>query len=95
MAQTWNTDNMIRELISFYRTPSASKRGELRQFYTIGHGLNAHAQLLHGGVIATILDSALSNVVGQDRGTSSVCTAQFNVAYRAPVKTPGTIMARS
>jgi acyl-coenzyme A thioesterase PaaI-like protein len=38
-------------------------RGEIRRFYTFGTGLNAHPNLLHGGVIACILDSTMGNAL--------------------------------
>jgi acyl-coenzyme A thioesterase PaaI-like protein len=98
MAKTWNTDNTIRELLSFYKAPTSTSRGEVRRFYTFGDGLNAHPSLLHGGVIATILDSTLGNIIGQEfkeRIKGPTYTAQLNVAYKKPVSTPGTITAQS
>jgi acyl-coenzyme A thioesterase PaaI-like protein len=97
MAKTWNTDDTICELISFYKAPTSTSRGEIRRFYTFGNGLNAHPSLLHGGVIATILDSTLGNVIRQeieDKTKGPTYTAQLNVAYKSPVKTPGTIMTQ-
>ena len=114
MAGTWNTDSTISNLLSFYR-PSAPgvksttehTRAEVRRLYTFGSGLNAHPDLLHGGVIACILDSTMGNVIGMamsdiDTGEQNlgakggnVFTAQLNVSYKAPVRTPGTVLARS
>lgn len=97
MDKTWNTDDTIRENLSFYKPSTAMSRGEIRRFYSFGNGLNAHPSLLHGGVIATILDSTLGHVIRQeveDQGTGPAYTAQLNVAYKIPVKTPGTIMSQ-
>lgn len=97
MAKTWNTHDTIREILSFYKPSTPTSRGEIRRFYTFGNGLNAHPSLLHGGVIATILDSTLGNVIRQemqDEAQGPTYTAQLNVAYMIPVKTPGTIMAQ-
>lgn len=94
MAKTWNTDDTIRELLSFYKAPTATSRGEIRRFYTVGNGLNAHPSLLHGGVIATILDGTLGNVIQRELEGRVAYTAQLNVAYKNPVKTPGTIMSQ-
>jgi acyl-coenzyme A thioesterase PaaI-like protein len=97
MAKTWNTDDTITELLSFYKAPSPTSRGEIRRFYTFGDGMNAHPNLLHGGVIATILDSTLGNVIRQEvegMVKGPMYTAQLNVAYKSPVKTPGTIMSQ-
>ncbi|TID23150.1 gb [Venturia nashicola] len=97
MGKTWNTDDTVREVLSFYKAPTSTSRGEIRRFYTFGNGLNAHPSFLHGGVIATILDSTLGNVIKQgreDKIQGPAYTAQLNVAYKSPVKTPGTIMSQ-
>lgn len=47
--------------------------------------------------MATILDSTLGNIIRQeveDKGKGPTYTAQLNVAYKSPVKTPGTIMSQ-
>ncbi|KAF2429974.1 Thioesterase/thiol ester dehydrase-isomerase [Tothia fuscella] len=100
--KTWHTDDTIKELLSTYRQPSRNSideevRGEVRRFYTFGKGLNAHPGLLHGGVIATLLDSTLGSAVGMSDpdGGRTMFTVQLNVAYRNPVRTPGTIMITS
>jgi acyl-coenzyme A thioesterase PaaI-like protein len=96
MAQTWNTPETIPSLLSFYRAPSPSKRGEVRRFYTFGAGMSAHPGLLHGGVVATILDSTMGNSIGQEiRTKGPTFTVQLNVTYKNPIKLPGTIMVRS
>lgn len=97
MDKTWSTDDTIRENLSFYKSSTARSRGEVRRFYTVGNGLNAHPGLLHGGVIATIVDSTLGHVIRlvvEDQGRGPAYTAQLNVAYKSPVKTPGTIMSQ-
>jgi len=98
MAETWNTDQTIQELLSMYRAPDDSKgqAGEVRRFYTFGTGMNAHPNLLHGGVIAAILDSTMGNVIGQTVPQHHPAfTVALNVSYKKPVPTPGTVMARS
>jgi acyl-coenzyme A thioesterase PaaI-like protein len=40
------------------------KRLEVRRFYVFGPDLNAHPDLLHGGVVSCILDSGLGGAVG-------------------------------
>ncbi len=106
MGGTWNTDATIAHLLSLYREPSSSNpeqlaldtqtRAEVRRFYTFGSGLNAHPDLLHGGVIACILDSTMGNVIGLALpGNDNTFTAQLNTRYEKPVRTPGTVMARA
>jgi acyl-coenzyme A thioesterase PaaI-like protein len=112
MAGTFNTDNTIAHLLSFFRPPletsnkdtfplDPNTRAEVRRFYTFGSGLNAHPDLLHGGIIATVLDSTLGNVIGfaipdvVDEAKGNMFTVQLNVRYQKPVVTPGTVMVRS
>jgi acyl-coenzyme A thioesterase PaaI-like protein len=93
MAETWNTPSTIPALLSFYRPSSATKRGEVRRFYTFGSGMSAHPGLLHGGVVATILDSTMGNIIGQEKLVNSpTFTVQLNVKYENPIETPGTVM---
>lgn len=110
MAKTWNTPETITELLSFYR-PSKSpaslfsfpqsemERAEVRRFYTFGGDLNAHPDLLHGGVISCLLDSSLGGAIGlalqETAVTNPMFTVQLNVTYKKPVRTPGTVMVRS
>lgn len=96
--ETWNTEKTITHLITTYRPADGEtgRDGELRRFYTFGTGLNAHPNLLHGGVIATILDSAMGNVVHQQiRPKGSTFTVQLNITYKKPVSTPGSVLVRS
>lgn len=98
MAETWNTERTISHLLSMYRPPSATTgpAGELRRFYTFGEAMNAHPNLLHGGVIATILDSSMGNVVGQQMPElHPTFTVALNITYKKPISTPGTVMVRS
>ena len=110
MGGTWNTDATIAHLLSLYRKPAstftntdtqqldsdATTRAEVRRFYTFGSGLNAHPDLLHGGVIACILDSTMGNVIGLSLPRNdNTFTAQLNTRYEKPVRTPGTVMARA
>jgi hypothetical protein len=98
--RTWNSDDTIVELLSTYRAPTTDPngevlRGEVRRFYSFGKGLNAHPGLLHGGVIATLLDSTLGSAVAMANPREMLFTAQLNVAYMHPVSTPGTVLVRS
>lgn len=112
--ETWNTEKTITHLITMYRPGPPSPSGlqpplvtenadgdapaELRRFYTFGTGLNAHPNLLHGGVIATILDSAMGNVIWQaiqPRSKAPTFTVNLNITYKKPVSTPGSVMVRA
>lgn len=105
--KTWNSPDTIQQLLSFYRPSTAPDlplsqqgedvRGEVRRFYTFGSDLNAHPDLLHGGVIATILDSSLGTAIGCafPTGGGGMFTVQPNVSYKKPVRTPGTARVRA
>lgn len=112
MGKTWNTPTTIKHLLSLYRheltatgpsiplgEQTPEERAEVRRFYTFGEDLNAHPDLLHGGVIGCVLDSTLGNAIGLAsrlrRYNGPMFTVQLNVTYKKPVRTPGTIMARS
>ena len=102
MGKTWSTPTTIPHLASFYKRSEGSSPlepdVEVRRFYTLGGDLNAHPNLLHGGVIGCILDSTLGAAVGiGSRGVNmtSMYTVQLNVKYEKPVRTPGTICARA
>ena len=109
MAGTFNTPETIAHLLSFFRAPPSrslnddvSTRAEVRRFYTFGTGLNAHANLLHGGIIACLIDSTMSNMAGlalqSMHGLDSretVFTVQLNTKDEKPVRTPGTVMVRA
>jgi uncharacterized protein (TIGR00369 family) len=106
--KTWNTPETIPHLISFFRPANGvsqerlteSNRGELRRFYTFGTDLNAHTGFLHGGVVAALLDSAVSNFCALHSGLTkesggTVFTLQLNISFKKPVPTPGTAMLRA
>lgn len=117
--KTWKTAETIVDLLSLYRPPSSTKpaetldeatRGEVRRFYTFGTDLNAHPDILHGGVVATILDSSLGHAVGMHLSSISsssssgsgglkeqdgMFTVQLNISYKSPVRTPGSVRVRA
>ncbi|KAF2215558.1 hypothetical protein CERZMDRAFT_93964 [Cercospora zeae-maydis SCOH1-5] len=114
MGKTWNTEATIGQLLTLFRPPKnynsnanseslvvspESERGEMRRFYTFGGDLNAHPDLLHGGVIGCILDSSLGGAIGMTlariEGGAPSFTVQLNITFKAAVKTPGTVMVRS
>lgn len=75
---------------------NTEQTGQVRRFYTFGSGLNAHANLLHGGVIACILDSTMGGIVGQQRPELfPFFTVKLDVTYKKAVPTPGTVLVRS
>ncbi|KAL5364830.1 HotDog domain-containing protein [Aspergillus floccosus] len=70
-------------------------------FVQLGTGLNGFTDTVHGGVLASLVDEALSTCVEAVRqqvaGQSKVklFTANLNVSYRAPVYTPAVILIKT
>lgn len=67
-------------------------------------GLSGHPNTAHGGVVATLIDEAMSHTVeahllagsNTDPGErGGIYTAQLNLRYRKPVYTPGLLVLRS
>jgi len=58
---------------------------EVRAFFDCPDALEGYAGVLHGGVIASLIDGAMTNCLFV-RGVSAV-TAELTVRYRAPVNT--------
>lgn len=113
-AETLKTPRTLRSCISFYQKPKvdAEKIEECSTLFTVGDGLNGHSNIMHGGIVASILDEAmgilqtvnierehlLSVGKGQAQGELAphglgTFTVYLNIRYRAPVRTPGNLVA--
>ncbi|KAG2414852.1 hypothetical protein HFD88_006040 [Aspergillus terreus] len=70
-------------------------------FVQLGTGLNGFTDTVHGGVLAALVDEALSTCVEavrqRDAGESKakLFTANLNVSYRAPVYSPAVILVKT
>ncbi|USW53692.1 Putative Thioesterase domain, HotDog domain superfamily [Septoria linicola] len=107
MGKTWSSESTIPQLLTLFGpstssnliSASESERAEMKRFYTFGGDLNAHPDLLHGGVVGCVLDSSLGGAVGmtlaKQTGGPPTFTVQLNITYKAPIRTPGTVMVRS
>ncbi|KAI0401946.1 HotDog domain-containing protein [Xylaria palmicola] len=99
---TLSSERGIVRMLQVYEGPS-SQTGRiegLKVFLTLASGLNGHANVCHGGLVMTILDEALSLLVGinQEHGGISgktFLTAYLNTSFVKPVWTPTTILART
>lgn len=64
---------------------------------TLGYRLNGFANVVHGGIVVTIIDEAMGFFVGQniERGAflsmGDVMTADLRVRFLRPVATPQTV----
>jgi acyl-coenzyme A thioesterase PaaI-like protein len=108
---TLKTNNTIAACLSMYKKPqpSDSRIEELCSLLALESGLNGHANIVHGGIIATILDEmmgvlqSVNNDWGQDIAVSegrkqerlSEFTAQLKVKYVKPVRTPGVVCVQT
>jgi thioesterase superfamily protein 4 len=59
---------------------------------SLGSGMNGHAGVLHGGIVATILDMTLAAAMDT---TAAAVTAWLKVTYKKPTPAPGVVMVRS
>ncbi|KXS96486.1 hypothetical protein AC578_6302 [Pseudocercospora eumusae] len=107
MGKTWKTPETIQHLLILHRKSTSDaplphtehERAETRRFYTFGGDLNAHPDLLHGGVVSCVLDSTMGGAVGvtlaKQKGGPPTFTVQLNVTFKKPIRTPGTVMIRA
>ncbi|GES59587.1 hypothetical protein ATEIFO6365_0003086700 [Aspergillus terreus] len=70
-------------------------------FVQLGTGLNGFTDTVHGGVLASLVDEALSTCVeavrqqGAGESKAKLFTANLNVSYRAPVYSPAVILVKT
>ncbi|RDL36029.1 Thioesterase superfamily protein [Venustampulla echinocandica] len=99
-AETLKTHNAIRACISFYKcpTPGESWIPEVRTLVTLGSGMNGFPDVLHGGIIATLMDDVMGILTitnerhDGDPLSNGAVTAQLNVSYLKKVPTPATVL---
>lgn len=70
--------------------------GELIALLALGRGMNGHTNVVHGGLIATILDEMMGIVVSFHMSPEmSGYTAVMKTSYKKPVPAPGAIICRT
>ncbi|KAL3465923.1 HotDog domain-containing protein [Aspergillus heterothallicus] len=103
---TINTPTTIAACLTQYRTPppdakpfrpNAIPTNELRTFVALGSDLNGYPGVLHGGVVATLLDEFTGLILslrlgGGEPGQDGPVTAYLNTKFVRPVITPGTVV---
>ncbi|KAI2791224.1 hypothetical protein POX_c04081 [Penicillium oxalicum] len=116
-SKTLNTPTTISACLSQYRlsnkppapgfNPSRPQAEELRIFFLLGSDLNGYPGILHGGVVAALLDEgtglllSFNGQVGDpvSRQASGAqtgpVTAYLHTTYLRPVPTPSAIMLQS
>lgn len=111
LAETFKTLQTIRSCVCIHARPKDSEDSVEELFFLmhIGSGLNGHPHIMHGGVIATIIDLGISTLwmVNAERAHAlavskgerrqdefvGAVTAGLNVQYKKPVSTPGLLLA--
>ncbi|KAI3401471.1 hypothetical protein diail_10905 [Diaporthe ilicicola] len=103
-SETINSPSTLSHFILFYPRPSdpRSVLSEIKGLITLGHNLDGHPGVCHGGIVATIFDEVLGYAApggrlhgeGEDGGApvSAYVTAYLNTTYLRPVRTPGTVL---
>ncbi|GAB7347868.1 hypothetical protein MBLNU459_g5397t1 [Dothideomycetes sp. NU459] len=114
-AETLRSTRTVSAALAFYPRPAASDAhvGSAATLLALGDGLNGHPAVLHGGVVAAVLDEAMGvllsvdadlahvravatgHAVGEHPDGIGAYTAELNVRYLLPVRTPGVLLARA
>ncbi|KAL5336645.1 hypothetical protein BJX70DRAFT_389830 [Aspergillus crustosus] len=103
---TINSPTTISSCLTQYRTPSPTAilfspksipTTELRIFCTLGSDLNGYPGVLHGGMVAALLDECMGlilslNLAGGESGMEGPVTAYLNTKFLRPVITPGAVL---
>lgn len=68
-----------------------NQTGSLNAFYYLGAGLAGHSGMMHGGLLAILLDECLGRACFPLLQNQVAVTASLEIAYRAPMHLPGMI----
>ena len=101
IAETLFSPNTISHCLSVYRNPPPESEitDEVISLLTLSSGMNGSAHVLHGGIVAALLDDVMGTLLTVNKvkssgnsSTASTVTAKLVVEYKVPVRTPQTIM---
>lgn len=100
-AETLRSADTITAALDLCKHPTSQvprRIEEARTFFSLGKGMNGHACVCHGGIVATMLDETMgfllcSNTELEDAAVRvELVTVYLNVQYVKPVATPQTVM---
>jgi len=99
-ALTLISPTTIPYCLSFYKVPPKDELfiTHLQTLFALSTGLNGGPNLLHGGIISTLIDDVMGTLltVNKDQGglplSQSTVTGEMKVRYLRPVRTPGTVV---
>ncbi|KAL4865580.1 hypothetical protein BDV12DRAFT_188063 [Aspergillus spectabilis] len=103
---TINSPSTISACLTQYRHPPPNSKlfspksiptTEIRIFCALGSDLNGYPGVLHGGMVATLLDECMGlilslNLAGGQSGMNGPVTAYLNTKFVRPIPTPGTVV---
>lgn len=107
-ATTLATPNTIPHCLVYYPLPSTpSDLDAISILLKVESGCNGHPHILHGGIVATLLDESMGSLLQQieerkhaesaaEGSAQSIgsFTKYLNVEFLAPMKTPSVILAK-
>ncbi|KUJ13660.1 thioesterase superfamily protein, partial [Mollisia scopiformis] len=100
-ATTFQTPSTISHCLSLHSHPLPDSQWipEVRSLMTLGLGMNGGPAMLHGGVIATLMDDVIGTLLTVNKNHSTgdplsvnTVTAYMNVKYLRPIATPQTVL---
>lgn len=98
-ATTLNTPETFAAFVAFYRRPPspAALMDRVEALAAAGRGLAGFPGMMHGGIVATLLDGIAGLVPGvnQQRGAlagTRFVTGYLNTTYSRPVPVPGVVL---
>lgn len=98
-ATTLNTPETFPAFVAFYRRPPspAALVDRVEALAAAGRGLAGFSGMMHGGIVATLLDGIAGLVPGvnQQRGAlagTRFVTGYLNTTYSRPVPVPGVVL---
>lgn len=96
---TLNSKTTIAEYVALYTPPQTADApiAELKAILTLGSDLNGFPDICHGGMIATILDEVMGELINVNLKhrtikRTSYMTGYLNTSYNGKVVTPGSIL---
>ena len=97
LARTLQTSTTVRACKSFLRrsVDSGTPRNQVYMLFSLGRDLNGIAGYCHGAVISLMLDEATGQLMACECDRDQMITAQLNVKFRQPIKTPNVVLCRS
>jgi acyl-coenzyme A thioesterase THEM4 len=101
VAETLQTPSTIPYWQAFFRAPTedaarTNTTGEIYVLLELGTGVDGHAGVAHGGVLATVLDEVMGALVYLHmREGWAAFTAEMKVGFRRVVRTPGVLGVRA